>query len=129
MKKQTLTEELNRMKQMTVIMEGGWNLPDDVSDSHPYFNEPEPDDYSHWEADEHYVTLLSQHNGWHYVDWDYLFPEAADSDAVVARLKANPKDPEVNKLMDDRVREYMAQYPHFEWEYQERDGEPPDHDD
>jgi hypothetical protein len=111
------------------LNEGGWNLPDNVYDNDPHFNDPGDDDFSDWYLEKSQghsypsVVLRSHHSGTHYVDWEYLIPDEEELQPFLNQLNANPKDPALLKKIDALVDEYL-QSPSgqtFEWGYPERD--------
>ena len=102
------------------LNEGGWNLPDNVYDNDPHFNDPGDDDFSDWYLEKSQghsypsVVLRSHHSGTHYVDWEYLIPDEEELQPFLNQLNANPKDPALLKKIDALVDEYL-QSPSGRW--------------
>jgi hypothetical protein len=119
MKPRTLKEEVARIKGMMRLNEGGWNLPDNVSDNDPYFNQPDDDNSEEidtWEYDPKAMefTLHGYYGGTAtlFVDallgydeqFDQLFPED-DEDQNITLQRINT--PEAHNLITKKINEYI----------------------
>lgn len=123
MKPRTLQEEVGRIKNM-MLQEGGWNLPDDVNDNDPHFNEPDgegsynSDDLDTWEYDPKLMefTLHGFYGGTATLfldvlfgfdgEFDKLFPE----DAGLNQTAEIVNNPELYEKITSKIIEYIEKY-------------------
>lgn len=112
----------------TALNEGGWNLPDNVYDSDPHFNDPGNDDFSDWELNKYNnVILNSEHGGTYEIELEKLVPDEAEAEALYNEIKNGPMTDELHAKIDALVMEYLDTHAlDMEWDYPEPDYPDPD---
>ena len=129
--KQRLFEVMQRVApnfKGTALNEGGWNLPDNVYDSDPHFNDPGNDDFSDWELNKYNnVILNSEHGGTYEIELEKLVPDEAEAEALYNEIKNGPMTDELHAKIDALVMEYLDTHAlDMEWDYPEPDYPDPD---